>query len=35
MLDTKDIIGWGKKPRENDCEWDNNLERERRRKHAL
>ena len=33
-MDNKDIIGWSKKPKE-ECEWDNNLERERRRKHAL
>ena len=34
-MDNKDIIGWSKEPREDDCEWDQNIERERRKKHAL
>ena len=31
MIDTKDIIGWEKKPKDS-CEWDENLEKESRGK---
>jgi len=34
MIDTKDIIGWAKEPRNNDG-WEDVVEKERRRKNGI